>query len=335
VTLAIDAFNLAADWRGMGRYVRRVLYGLQALGEDAVQLIVRDRRKAQALEGEFDYPLIEARDLHRSPPDVVWYPWNSIRFAPQAPSIVTIYDPFTFTFPHKNFIARRREQAPIRRAVRDADLVVTISDWSASELRRLFGIPTTRLAVVPPVVEPFWHPVAASRDSNYVLFVAGPDERKNASFLFDAFAAAFEDENVELLVAGELNARDARSFARMRALKRRVQPDDAQLRSLYSGALAVAVPSLAEGYGLPAVEAMACGAPVIAANAAALPEACAGAALLIDPDDRIAWRDALRRVYAGAQLRVTMREAGLARVAQIDPLSPARRILELARSLAR
>jgi len=335
VNLAIDAFNLAADRRGMGRYVRRVLYGLQALGESDVQLIVRDRRNSQALEREFDYPAIEPRDLRRAPPDAVWYPWNGIRFAPHAPSIVTIYDPFAFTFPHKNFIARRREQGPIRRALREADRIVTISDWSASELRSRFGIAAGRITVVPPVVEPFWHPVAASRDSNYVLFVAGPDERKNARLLFDAFDDAFGRENLELIVAGELRARDARRFERMRALKRRVQADDAQLRTLYSGALAVAVPSLAEGYGLPAVEAMACGAPVLAADAAALPEAGGGAALLIAPGDRIAWRDALRRVYADAQLRASMREAGLARVARLDPLSPARSILELAQSLAR
>ena len=333
--LAIDAFNLAADRRGMGRYVRRVLYGLQALGEDDVRLVVRDRRKAQALEGEFDYSLIEARELRDSPPDAVWYPWNGIRFAAHAPSIVTIYDPFAFTFPHGNFIARLREQAPIRRAVREADAIVTISEWSASELRGLFGIASARITVVPPVIEPFWHAVGASRDSNYVLFVGGPDERKNADLLFDAFAGAFEGKNVELFVAGELNARDTRSFARMRALKQRVQADDAQLRSFYSGALAVAVPSLAEGYGLPAVEAMACGAPVLAANAAALPEACAGAALLLDPNDPMAWRDALQRVHADAHLRATMRAAGLARVAQMDPLSPVQRMLELARSLAR
>ncbi len=333
MTLVIDAFNLAADRRGMGRYVRRVLYGLPALGEDDVRLIVRDRRKAQALEGEFGCRLIEPRDLRRVRPSAVWYPWNSIRFAPHAPSIVTIYDPFAFTFAHRNFIARLREQAPIRRALRDADLIVTISDWSARELRSRFDIAAERIAVVPPVVEPFWHPVAPSRDSNYVLFVAGPDERKNARLLFDAFEEAFAGDDVELLVAGELNARDARRFARMRATKRRVRPDDAELRSLYSGALAVAVPSLAEGYGLPAIEAMACGAPVIAADAAALPEACADAALLISPDDPIAWRNALRRVRADAQLRTRLREAGLARVARLDPLSPARCILELVRTL--
>src|SRR5579864_683518 len=109
LTLAVDVFNLAADKRGMGRYVRRALYGLQALGEDGVRLVVRDRREAQPLESEFDYPLIETRNLRESPPDAVWYPWNGIRFAPHAPSIVTIYDAFAFTFPHKNLVARVRE----------------------------------------------------------------------------------------------------------------------------------------------------------------------------------------------------------------------------------
>ncbi|HET9393153.1 MAG TPA: glycosyltransferase family 1 protein [Candidatus Rubrimentiphilum sp.] len=332
--LAVDAWNLAADRRGMGRYVRRVLYGLQALGEDDVSLIVRDRGTAQSLEGEFDYPLIETRELRKKPPHTVWYPWNGMRFAPHAPCFVTIYDPFAFTFPHKNIIARVREQAPIRRAVREADAKVTISEWSAGELHKLFGINAAGIDVVPPVIEPFWHPVAAEPGLTYVLFVAGPDERKNAALLFDAFEAAFEDQAVELMVAGELNAEDTGKFERMRALKRRVRPDDVELRSLYSGAVAVAVPSLAEGFGLPAVEAMACGAPVLAANAAALPEACDGGALLIDPSDRIAWRDALLSVHRDAQLRAMLREAGLARVARFDPLAPARGILEVVRMLS-
>ena len=331
---AVDAFNLAADRRGMGRYVRGVLAGLQALGEDDVRLIVRSRRKDGGLAGEFDYPLIEPRDLRGSPADVVWYPWNGMRFDPRAPSIATIYDAFAFTYPHKNFIARRREQNPIRRAARDANLIVTISHWSAGELQRTLGIAPSCIAIVPPVVEPFWHPVAVKRDSDYFLFVAGPEERKNAPLLFNAFEEAFAGENVELLVAGHLSPDDARVFERLHARKRRAAPEDHELRSLYSNAIAAAVPSLAEGYGIPAIEAMACGAPVIAADAAALPEACAGAALLVAPEDPIAWRDALRRVYVDEQLRTRLRGAGLARTAELDPIAPARRVLELARSLA-
>jgi len=334
VILAVDAFNLGADRRGMGRYVRRVLAGLQALGESDVRLVVRDPRRSQALAGEFDYPLIEPRDLRRTPAAAVWYPWNGMRFSPHAPSIVTIYDPFAFTFAHKNVIARLREQLPIRRALRDANAIATISQWSAAELRRIFGIAPGRLAIVPPAVDPFWRPVPAQRESDYVLFVAGPEARKNAGLLFAAFGEAFSGERVELIVAGELNAEDERAFAQLAARKRRVRPEDHELRTLYSDALAVAVPSYAEGYGIPAIEAMACGAPVIAADAAALPEACGGAAVLVASDDLIAWRDALRRVYVDAEFRGQVRAASLARVREFDPIAPARRLLEIARDLA-
>jgi glycosyltransferase involved in cell wall biosynthesis len=333
VILAVDAFNLAADRRGMGRYVRSSLSGMRALGQREVRLVVRDGRKGKTLEREFDLPVIEPRELRSHAVDAVWYPWNGMRFAPHAPAIVTMYDPFAFTFAAKSFIARRREQGPIRRAVREAAAIVTISEWSASELQRLFAIDPHRIAIVPPALESFWHPVPAPHESEYVLFVAGPDERKNARLLFEAFDRAFAGERTELIVAGDLNARDGAAFEKLRARKRHVKPSDEELRTLYSGALALAVPSLAEGYGMPVLEAMACGAPVIASSASALPEACAGAALLVAPTDCAAWSAALQRIVTGAQLRAELRLAGLARVAAIDPLAPARRLLEIARKL--
>jgi len=331
--LAVDAFNLATDRRGMGRYVRSILSGMRALGQNNIRLVVRSRHKAQGLEREFDLPVMEPRDMRSRRAGVVWYPWNGMRFDPDAPSIVTIYDPFAFTFPHTNFIARLREQKPIRRAVRKADAIVTISEWSAGELRRMFGIDARRLAIVPPALEPFWHPVPPPRETEYVLFVAGPEKRKNASLLFEAFEDAFEGGRVELIVAGALNARDRGSLRKMCARKQHVMPSDQELRTLYSGALAVAVPSLAEGYGLPVIEAMACGAPVIASSASALPEAAAAAALLVAPDDRTAWSTALQRLAAGPKLRAELRIAGLARIAAIDPFAPARNLLEIARKL--
>ncbi len=327
--IAVDAYNLAADRRGMGRYVRQVLRGLETLGDNDVQLVVRGKRAAESLTREFSYPLVEARDLRRNPPDAVWYPWNGVRFDPHAPSVATIYDPFAFTFPAKNFIARRREQQPILRAIREAKVITTISQWSAAELQAQLGVDPGRIAIAPPAIEPFWHPVPPERDSPYVLFVAGPDERKNARVFFEAFESAFEDDVVELVVAGELNRGDETDLARLHAKTSRVRPDDAGLRTLYSSALAVAVPSLAEGFGLPAIEAMACGAPVIASDAAALPEACAGAAWLADPHDPIAWRDALRRIYVDAEARALLREASLARAAAIDPVAPARILARL------
>jgi glycosyltransferase involved in cell wall biosynthesis len=321
--LAVDAFNLAADRRGMGRIVRQVLESLDRL--DTAETVLVFKRSA---EGG-----ITPRELRRARIDAVWYPWNAMRFRPRAPSIVTINDPFAFTYPARGFIARRREQSPIRRAIRKADRLFTISKWAAEELTRLFRVKPERIRVVTPAIEPFWHRVEIPSQIPYVLFVGGPDARKNAPLLFRAFDAAFAHNGPELVVAGTLSDRDEREFERMRAARRRVRPSDEQLRGLYSGALAVAVPSLAEGFGLPVLEAMACGAPVLASNATALPEAAGGAAMLVAASDETAWHDALRRIAEDADLRGTLRERGFQRVRAIDRDGYAKALLESAGQL--
>jgi len=92
--------------------------------------------------------------------------------------------------------------------------------------------------------------------------------------------------------------------------------DDA-LAALYRGAFATLVPSHNEGFGLPALEAMACGCPVIASNCGALPEICGGAALLVGPDDATLWWEAMSAVQANSDRRAAMIAAGLARAASL------------------
>ena len=321
--LGVDAFNLEADRRGMGRLVRQTLERLEHAADVEVFKILR-RPESGA---------VTPRELAALHLDAVWYPWNGMRFAPRAPAIVTINDPFAFTYPHRNLVARWREQAPIRRAIRRADCIFTISQWGARELQRLFGVPAERLRVVLPGIDAFWQPAASTTQSPYMLFVAGPDERKNAAMLFEAYDAAFAGAGPELVVAGNLNAHDEARLNALRARHRRVAPSDEELRALYSGALAVLVPSLAEGFGLPVVEAMACGAPVIASNASALPEAAEDAAILIAPDDVRAWSEALARIAAGEALRAQLRERGFARVHRLDAGVTVTALLESARRL--
>jgi len=321
VRIGVDAFNLAADHRGMGRLVRQTLEELRN-SRDAEVLLVHRAPQPNA---------ITPRDLARLKLDAVWYPWNSMRFAPHAPAIVTINDPFAFTYPHRNAVARWREQTPIRRAIRKADLIFTISQWGARELQRLFHVREDRLRAILPCIDAFWQPVRAAATTPYVFFIGGPDARKNASLLFEAYDDAFSGGGPELVAAGTLGEADEARFQTMRAPHRRVMPSDEQLRELYSGALAVAVPSLAEGFGLPVVEAMACGAPVLASDATALPEAAEGAALLLPPSDVQAWADALRRVAGDEMLRNDLRERGFARVKRLDRGATARALLEFAR----
>lgn len=320
--LAVDAFNLDADRRGMGRVVRQVLESLARM-QTGVALVYRERREGGITPGE----------LRRNGFDAVWYPWNAMRFAPHAPSIVTVHDPFAFTYPHADFIGRWREQRPIRRAIRNADRIFAVSSWGAGELRRLFGVDPQRIRVVMPSIDAFWQPVRVPSQRPYVLFVAGPDARKNAPMLFKAFDAAFAQGGPELVVAGTLSESGERAFEAMNSTRRRAHPSDEQLRALYSGALAVAVPSLAEGFGMPVLEAMACGAPVLASDATALPEAAGGAALLLPPEDVEAWRDALLRVAANDAMREDLRERSLRRAAGIDRDAYAKALIESVRQL--
>ncbi|HTV93078.1 MAG TPA: glycosyltransferase family 1 protein [Verrucomicrobiae bacterium] len=314
IRIAVDAWNLVDDRRGMGRYVRRVLTDWQLEPDLEVTLLVRKARHATLLTQEFPY---HARTDTGGSYDVVWYPWNAMRFAIRgARSVALFHDPFAFTFPHSNVIARWREQSPIRRALARADHRSANSAWTAREFARLFGIDAQAFAVIHPVPDPWWQPVEPKQHTPFILAVAGPEERKNIPTLRKAFARAFPARDCSLLIAGNS------PYAN-------IHPDDTELRALYSGALGVAVPSSAEGYGLMAVEAMACGAPVIASDASALPEACDGAATLVPPFDVNAWALALREIADDGSLRESMRERSLARAARIDRSEPARLTLAL------
>jgi glycosyltransferase involved in cell wall biosynthesis len=325
--LAVDAWNLVDDRRGMGRYVRRVLEDWRNEPTLDLTLIARTPAQAEILALEHPYPV---RTATREPFDAAWYPWNAMRFTVRgARSLVLFHDTFAFTYPHKQWIARRREQMPIRRAIAKADARSANSHWSAQELARVFGLDASSFAVVHPVPDPWWVPADPPSRRAYVLVVAGPEERKNLSTLVHAFERAFPRRDCELVVVGNVSPRDEELLANATVAHARVLPDDAELRALYSGALAVAVPSSAEGYGLMAVEAMACGAPVVASDAAALPEACDGAAMLIPPFDTDAWARALRTISRDRSLRAAMRVRSLARAARIDRSEPARLTLAL------
>ncbi|HTV73470.1 MAG TPA: glycosyltransferase family 1 protein [Candidatus Acidoferrales bacterium] len=330
IRLAIDAANLAHDHRGMGRVVRPVVRAALADPRFAVTLLAQRKHHA-ALRADFgrDIRLRTASTARRRGRyDVVWLPFNGMRFACAAPVLVSIYDVFAFTEPARGIVARWREQAPIRRAARRAERVLTISHWSAEQIVSVLHVDPQRIVVVPPTPDPFFFPGSGDtlapnlQGRRFVLFVGGPERRKNAEMLIEACAKALRAPDELLTVVGNLSIADEQRFGAYGVPFVRLRADDVLLRALYRNAALVAVPSRAEGFGLVAAEAMACGAPVIAADAAALPEATGDAALLVDPENVDAWAIAIRRLLDDPDERAAWSSRAKARYAASDLEQP-------------
>jgi glycosyltransferase involved in cell wall biosynthesis len=200
----------------------------------------------------------------------------------------------------------------LRRIAATARILLVPSEFVRGELGNLLGVPAVRVRVAPPGVDSRFAPGAgpppSGLDRPYVLALGTPSARKNL-VLLDRIRPALEAEGLEVVVAGSTRGylRDEASGVRRLGFV----PDE-QLPGLYAGAAALAMPSLYEGFGIPCVEAMACGTPVVASDRAALPEACGGAALLADPEDPASFADAVLRA-AGPE-RERLRAAGLERV---------------------
>ncbi len=335
--VGVDGWNLCSDRRGMGRFTRQVLQAAYDAPDFSVTLIAPQPQAAKysAILERDVREVVSVREMGARILDVVWYPWNGMRFVHAAPKVVTIHDVFAFSQPRRNLVARLREQQPIRRAASRADCVATVSQWSAGQIAHALGIAAANIRVIPHAPATFWRPAQSPAPrSRYFLFVSGPERRKNAALLFAAFQEAFSAGEVELIIAGTLSERDRKVLEQTRISFRHLQPDDEQLRTLYTGALAVTVPSVAEGFGLVAVEAMACGAAVLAADAAALPEACGEGAELLSPHSREAWSSALRRVWEDAAFREELQIRAARRMAQFERAGPAREMLALLREIA-
>jgi glycosyltransferase involved in cell wall biosynthesis len=229
--------------------------------------------------------------------------------------VVVVHDAAALRHPgwySRAYAAWQRRLLPA--IARRAQHVITVSEFSRHELAELLGVDAT---VVPGGVDERFtagaDPEPARRalglDRPYVLTVASHTARKNLAALVPA-ARALAGE-LDVVVAGGHRPQFARESG-LEGLRLLGVVDDALLPGLYAGAEAFALPSLYEGFGLPVLEAMACGTPVVAARAGALPETCGGAAVLAEPTGE-AFAAALTGLLADAAERRRLRAAGLAR----------------------
>jgi len=214
-----------------------------------------------------------------------------------------------------------------------------------------YGIPPERISVVYPGREESLRRVedpAAIRavkeryriSGDYILYLGTLHPRKNLLCLVEAFAMLLDDlgpgaSNWRLVLAGQKGWRHEPVFRRVAALGLEYQVvftgyiPQADLAALLSGSRCLAFPSLYEGFGLPVLEAMACGIPVICSTASSLPEVVGDAALLVHPEDTKAWAEGLRRLLTDVELRQCLIGRGYLRAREFSWARAAQQVLEV------
>ncbi len=219
----------------------------------------------------------------------------------------------------------------LKRTARVATRFLADSEATAADLRAFLRLPEDRIDVAPLGVSTHFRPapeaaLAAVRGKyrlpeRFLLYVGTLEPRKNLARLIAAWSRLSREEAPPLVVAGRVGWKTeavkraaAESPRRTEILFPGFVPQE-ELPALYSAAQAFVWPSLFEGFGLPPLEAMACGTPVVTSNTSSLPEAVGDAALTVDPLDEDALSDAIRRVVTDSGLRAALREQGLARAA--------------------
>jgi glycosyltransferase involved in cell wall biosynthesis len=249
------------------------------------------------------------------------------------PAVATIHDLIAFARPVADAARRDSQQAPIRRTAATAHAIIGDSAFTVADIRRYLDVDATRLQPIALGVDPVFSPgslaalPARLRGRRYVLHVGAHDAHKNVATLIAAHRQAFPSGEVALVLTRPNRlAPHALVFA---------DAPIATLIALYRGATLVAVPSLYEGFGLPVLEGMACGAPVLAARATSLPEVGGAAAAYVDePAEPRAWEHALRELADDEERRLAMIAPGLARAASFRWEDCARATLAVLRATA-
>ncbi len=244
------------------------------------------------------------------------------------PQVTVVHDLLPLRFPPEYPRQQYYFRFLVPRILQESRIVVADSESTRREIIQSYGLPAEKIRVVHPGYDPRvyfrngFDPSPGQHQDPYLLYVGNLLPHKNVLRLLDALAILRRRQRCRLILRGEgrpayaralqergesLGLKDAVAFLGYTA--------EDTLRGLYSRAACLVLPSLGEGFGLPILEAMACGTPVVVANTSSLPEVAGDAAIQVDPYDAVGLADAMYRVLTDRDLREQLRQRGFRRVA--------------------
>ncbi|EED32011.1 bifunctional glycosyltransferase [gamma proteobacterium NOR5-3] len=363
--IGVDARPLATPFNGIGRYTSALLEQMTTTGHE---WFLYSNSAIETTLGNLSNVTVRCGNTHTKSPlsliytqntykqwmkldavDVFWSPRHHlpIQFTRSAAQVVTIHDTVWKRLPGTMPTgARLLEMMLMPRAVKQSTSIICVSQFTASEVKSFWPAVGSKVHVIYSgglSAIPQRRVAAASLGFSYVLSVGTPEPRKNLPRLLQAYALLKAKHVIleKLVIVGAdgwgdldlQNITDSLALSEDVLFKGRVS--DAELGDLYSGASCFVFPSLYEGFGLPAVEAMQYGLPVVASDRGALPEVCGDAALLCDPTSVDSIACALAKVLTDKDIHNSLSRNAFARAAFFDWKTAASQTLDVLLSAGR
>jgi glycosyltransferase involved in cell wall biosynthesis len=369
--IGIDGRYIVDHYPGIGRYTYNLAARLPELAADTDFVLFHNPRLPNT---RYDLgPLAVYRNLRLQPVDIptrspqeqyqlrslvralsldlLHSPYYVMPYWLPCPSVLTMYDLIPMIYLHS--LPHRWDAWVFRVAMwlatRRASRIIAISESTRKDLSRFFSAPEDKTTVIHLAPDETFHPLdrhqwektarAYGLPERYMLYLGINKPHKNLVFLLQVFSEL--QTETKLVLAGKEDRRypQARDEARRLRLGDRVvflgDVPENDLPGIYSGAQVFVFPSLYEGFGLPVLEAMACGTPVVCSNSSSLPEIVGDAAVTLDPQDRGGWLTALTQVLEDEGLRRKLKVRSLAQASKFSWENAARETMRVYHSVAK